>query len=117
MTVSDRSEHGGALPVHEQVLRADVHARLFGPSTPVRIGRFVVERQIGAGGMGTVFAARDEELDRTVAVKVVRSRDARGTDHMRARMLREAKSLAQLSHPNVVAVYEVGEQDDGVFIA
>jgi tetratricopeptide (TPR) repeat protein len=78
----------------------------------IRIGRYVVAREIGAGGMGVVYAAHDPELDRMVAVKVLRG----GNDRLRERLRREAQSMAQLAHPNVVAVYDVGTFDDSVFI-
>jgi tetratricopeptide (TPR) repeat protein/predicted Ser/Thr protein kinase len=80
------------------------------------IGRFVVLGLVGRGGMGEVYAAYDPELDRKVAVKVVRARVARSRDD-RARLLREAQTIAKLSHPNVVVVYDVGTIDDRVFIA
>ncbi len=67
-------------------------------------GRFEVERRLGAGGMGTVWLARDVSLGRRVAIKVVRLRTA---TH-RTALLREARALAALVHPNVVAVYDVG---------
>lgn len=78
-----------------------------------RIGRFVVTRQLGQGGMGTVVEARDPELGRLVALKFLR--EQRGGDTMR--LLREAQALATISHPNVVAVYEIGTHDGAVFIA
>ena len=81
------------------------------PADAATIGRFAVLRKLGEGGMGTVFAAYDERLDRKIAVKVLHSVDAR------ARMLREAQALAKLSHPNVVQVYEIGEDHGLVFIA
>src|SRR5512135_3100364 len=73
------------------------------------IGRYLVVDQLGAGGMGTVYVAYDPELDRKVAIKVLRS-DGEGTDHSagRARMMREAQAIARLADPNVVAVYDVG---------
>jgi hypothetical protein len=81
-----------------------------------RIGRFVVERSLGAGGMGAVYAARDEVLDRLVALKVLPA--AAETDpERRQRLLREARSAAALSHPNVAIVYEAGEGEGVVFLA
>jgi WD40 repeat protein/tRNA A-37 threonylcarbamoyl transferase component Bud32 len=86
---------------------------------PVKIGRFLVIRRIGAGGMGVVYAAYDEDLDRKVAVKLLRPDRAGGTDATsgKARLLREAQALARLSHPNVVHVYEVGTFEEQVFVA
>ena len=83
---------------------------------PPRIGRFLILRLLGAGGMGVVYAGYDEELDRKVAIKVLRvgmSDQARGA----ARMLREAQAMARLSHPNVAQIHEVGEVGERVFIA
>ena len=80
------------------------------------IGRFIVVRHVGDGGMGMVFAAYDEELDRKVALKLLR-RDKSADAHGRDRMLREAQALAKLSHPNVVQVYDVGEFEELVFVA
>lgn len=84
---------------------------------PVRLGRFVLLERLGAGGMGMVFAGFDEKLERKVALKLLKP--ALGHDpEVKARLLREAQALAQLSHPNVVAVYEVGSLPEGdVFIA
>ncbi|MGB1275523.1 MAG: serine/threonine-protein kinase, partial [Nannocystaceae bacterium] len=83
---------------------------------PIRIGRFVIVRRIGVGGMGMVYSAYDEELDRKVAIKVLHA-DSGGSSG-RARILREAQVLARLSHPNIIHVYEVGELDNGqVFMA
>ena len=69
--------------------------------------------------MGEVYAAYDPELDRKVAIKVLRASSSAGTDRAEAqsRMLREAQVLAQLSDPNVVAVYDVGTFDERVFLA
>jgi tetratricopeptide (TPR) repeat protein/predicted Ser/Thr protein kinase len=80
------------------------------------IGRFVVVGLVGRGGMGEVYAAYDPELDRKVAVKVVRPRMSSARDD-HGRLLREAQAIAKLSHPNVVVVYDVGTIDERVFIA
>lgn len=80
------------------------------------IGRYAVEAMLGAGAMGVVVLARDPSLERKVALKIVHG-DQTGTTLGRQRLLREAQAMAQLSHPNVVTVYEVGTVDDRVFIA
>lgn len=79
---------------------------------------FIVIDELGAGGMGVVLAAYDPELDRKVAIKVLRG-DAAGTDSTleRTRLMREAQAMAKLSHPNVVTVFEVGVSEGLVFIA
>ncbi len=86
------------------------------PPIPAVIGRFRVDHEIGRGGMGVVVAARDDELERSVAIKLVRTEAAEG-DAGGARMLREAQALARLSHPNIVHVYEVGMVEGRMFIA
>ncbi len=84
-----------------------VTARLFGTS---KLGRYVLRERLGAGGLGVVYVAHDPELDRAVAIKLLRTRAlAAGIDV--ARLRREAAALAQLAHPNVVGVYDVGEYD------
>jgi tRNA A-37 threonylcarbamoyl transferase component Bud32 len=88
------------------------------PAQPAatRIGRFALLERIGAGAMGEVFAAYDEQLDRKVALKIVHpSIEASPTSQ--ARLLREARALARLSHPNVVTVFDSGLHDGKVFIA
>jgi hypothetical protein len=81
-----------------------------------RIGRYVLLSKLGEGGMGEVFAGYDRELDRRVALKVVRSRRVDDA-HSQARMHREAQALARLSHPNVVQVHDVGEIGGQLFVA
>ena len=86
-----------------------------------RLGRYVVLRAIGAGAMGIVYAAYDPELDRKIALKLLRadpSEASRDTHSDRnKRMLREAQALARLSHPGVITVHDVGTFEDQVFIA
>ncbi len=113
-------------------MRAGIKARLFAdpddtdpaqdvaPTTaPLsnRIGRYVVIKRIGAGGMGVVHAAYDDKLDRKVAVKLLRPGYGPVSETARQRLLREAQAIARLSHRCVVQVYEVGTHDDEVFIA
>jgi len=88
------------------------------------IGRYVVLTLVGRGGMGEVYAAYDPELDRRVAIKLLRVRAAQpdfseqaSQDSGRARLMREAQATAKLSHPNVVVIYDVGTFEDQVFIA
>ena len=80
-----------------------------------KIGRFVVVGTLGSGGMGVVYAAHDRELDRHVALKVLR--DSAVTDEERTRMLREGQAMARVTHPNVITVHEVGAEGDLVFLA
>ncbi|MCA9636376.1 MAG: serine/threonine protein kinase, partial [Myxococcales bacterium] len=81
-----------------------------------RVGRYVVLSKLGQGGMGAVYTAYDEELDRRVALKLVR--ESAGVDTLgHARMQREAQAMARLSHPNVVQVYDVGSHEGQIFIA
>src|SRR5918998_5563412 len=78
-------------------------------------GRYSVERVLGHGGMATVYLARDADLDRLVAVKVLGDPLA-ADDEFVERFRREARTAAQLSHPNVVQVYDTGEEDGRIFI-
>ena len=78
-----------------------------------RLGRYHVEHPIGHGGMGVVHAAYDPELDRHVAIKLLRTR----APDAHSRLLREARALARLSDPHVNTVYDVGTFEGGVFIA
>ena len=78
-----------------------------------RVGRYLVLSTLGTGGMGVVFAAYDPQLDRKVALKLLRSGLQITTTDAQKRLRREAQAIAQLSHPNVVAVYDVGATEDG----
>jgi TolB-like protein/Tfp pilus assembly protein PilF/predicted Ser/Thr protein kinase len=79
------------------------------------LGAYRLERQLGRGGMGTVFLAYDTVLHRQVALKVVGAADEAGS--ARARVLREARSAAALNHPNICTIHEVGEVGGTAFIA
>ncbi|MCR9159397.1 MAG: protein kinase domain-containing protein [Nannocystaceae bacterium] len=117
-TRTESIDFGDAPPGGGQglAMRGQIAATLFGDvAQPVRIGRFEVLEEIGAGGMGVVYRARDPKLDRDVAIKVMLTEQvsARG----RARLVREAQTLAKLNHPHVVTVYEVAEHESQVFVA
>jgi len=76
------------------------------------LGHYQIERPLGAGGMGVVYLARDLELDRDVAVKLLHS----GDDRAHARLARESQALAKLNHPNVVTAHEVGRHGDASYL-
>ncbi|MCY1071510.1 serine/threonine-protein kinase [Nannocystis sp. RBIL2] len=86
-------------------------------TTPVQIGRFQILSLVGRGGMGVVYAAYDDLLDRKVAVKVLLADTARDPALARSRLMREAQAMARLSHANIVTVHEVGQDDGQVFVA
>jgi hypothetical protein len=102
--------------IEARLLEASVRQRLFQrPAAPVRLGRYRLLERLGQGGMGVVYAAHDEQLDRRVAVKLLHA--GRGAAAQAARLRREALALARLSHPNVVQVFEIGEVDGQAFVA
>jgi serine/threonine protein kinase len=98
-------------PVAIALSRARTSAALFGSGDSTHVARFRVLERLGAGGMGVVYTAYDPELDRAVALKLVRVHEGREDE-----ALHEAKALARLSHPNVVPVHDVGILDRHVFI-
>ncbi|MBL8957568.1 MAG: serine/threonine protein kinase [Myxococcaceae bacterium] len=81
-----------------------------------RLDRYVIDSVLGRGGMGIVYAAQDSRLHRRIALKVVASELEAGASS-RERLVREARTMARLSHPNVVAVHDVGTVGDEVFVA
>jgi serine/threonine protein kinase/tetratricopeptide (TPR) repeat protein len=86
-----------------------------GGQPPSRIAHYTVERKLGAGGMGVVYAAYDKRLERTVALKMMSSLSDDET--ARRRFWREARTAASVNHPNICQIYEVGEDDGRLFIA
>src|SRR5687767_6113178 len=80
-----------------------------------RLGPYEILARIGAGGMGTVYRARDTRLDRTVAIKVLSSHGA-ADPQMRERLAREARAVSTLSHPNICALYDVGSDDGNDYL-
>lgn len=98
-----------------EVARRKVRAALFDDVPTPTLGRFVLLGTLGEGGMGIVYAAYDRELERKVAVKVIRR--AMADAESRTRFVREARAMARLAHPNVVVVFEVGQVGDDLFVA
>jgi hypothetical protein len=82
---------------------------------PEKIGKYRIVERIGRGGMGTIFKAHDPVLNRLVALKVI-STDVELTEDVRHRFFREAQACARLSHPNIITVYDIGEDDGRMFI-
>jgi serine/threonine protein kinase/tetratricopeptide (TPR) repeat protein len=82
---------------------------------PSRVGRYAIVRKLGQGGMGVVYAARDGQLERLVAVKTMTS--LADDESARKRFWREARSAASVNHPNVCQIYEIGEDEGNLFIA
>jgi tetratricopeptide (TPR) repeat protein len=105
--VSPSGNNDKDLPAHESLARG------------TEVDRFIVLGLVGRGAMGEVYAAHDPELDRKIAIKLLRAGgDAADTgDAGRARLVREAQAIAKVSHPNVVVVYDVGTYEGRVFIA
>ncbi len=87
--------------------------------TGASLGRYTILQRLGAGAMGVVYSAFDPDLDRKVAIKILHPRtEAVGSgEEGKLRLLREAKALARLSHPNVVAIHDVGTFGDRIFLA
>jgi serine/threonine protein kinase len=105
-------------PDGRRLMPEDVDEAGLSPGT--RLGRYVVIDVIGSGGMGLVLSAYDPELNRRVALKLMRQtkRDRRREQRGKAgRLLQEAQALAKLAHPNVITVYDVGTWEDRVFVA
>ncbi|HXU06602.1 MAG TPA: serine/threonine-protein kinase [Polyangia bacterium] len=92
----------------------DVHSDV--PYPGGTVGRYRLLNLVGRGGMGEVYAAHDPELDRKIAIKIMRG-DTYPDEIEAARMMREARAIAKLSHPNLVTVYDVGSAGGRVFVA
>jgi tetratricopeptide (TPR) repeat protein/predicted Ser/Thr protein kinase len=104
-TTDDIETRIGAAPADEPLLRNPPEWK------GRRVGRYLVLDELGSGGMGEVYLAYDPQLDRRVALKLLR-RDRGASAEAQDRLLREAQALAKLSHPNVVSVHDVGTVED-----
>jgi eukaryotic-like serine/threonine-protein kinase len=106
---------GPTAGVETRRLQGAIAQRLFASAAaPLRIGRFEVLERLGAGAMGEVYRAEDPQLQREVAVKVLRKNLGSSASD---RMLVEGRALARLDHPNVVPVYDIGFVGEQVFVA
>jgi serine/threonine protein kinase len=85
-------------------------------SAGTKLGHYEIRAQLGAGGMGEVYLAKDTKLDRKVALKILPIELAANQDRMR-RFTQEAKAAAALNHPNIATIHEIGESDGVNFIA
>src|SRR4051794_33389114 len=87
-----------------------------GPDVGETLGKYVLTAELGAGGMGRVYRAQDSDLQRSVALKVLPTGPAADEESVK-RFLIEARAIARVTHPNVVAVYDVGEARGFRYIA
>ena len=116
---SELSEHLRAVADKARPLEAahaleSLRAKLCDAGDTISVGRFELKAHLGTGGMGTVMAAFDPQLQRTVALKVLHASD---DPEEHARLLGEARTMAKVRHPNLVSVYEVGSHEGAVYIA
>lgn len=86
-------------------------------ATGQQVGRYTILSRVGSGGMGEVYAAYDPKLDRRVAIKLLHRNASLAPDRAQARLMREAQSMARVSHSNVVAVHDVGWFEGRVYVA
>ncbi|MEZ4339010.1 MAG: protein kinase [Sandaracinaceae bacterium] len=112
-------ELGGAVDLERARVRRGLRARLFGGDPePIRLGRYAIVDRIAVGGTSLVYRARDERLDRDVALKV--SADLHGHAErdrlLRDRLLREGRALARLTHPGLVQVHDVGVEGEIAYL-
>ncbi len=105
--MNDPARTGAYQPDGKEAPAVDAAAK----AIPQRIGRYRVEKVLGAGGFGLVYLAHDEQLQRHVALKLLRT-DRLEDRKLRQRFLTEARSASALNHPNVCVIYEVGEADE-----
>jgi serine/threonine protein kinase len=105
---------GGSIEMRSSVVASGAPAQRAGwLASGTQLGRYIVARPIGEGGMGVVYVAYDQDLRRDVALKVVVSAE---DPPMGMRLVREAQVAARLQHPNVVSIYDVGEKDGVAFL-
>ncbi|HZO13696.1 MAG TPA: serine/threonine-protein kinase [Polyangiaceae bacterium] len=109
--------YGSADPALAETLLAMKRADGAIAITDKELGRYRIVQRLGEGAMGVVFEAHDPELDRRVAIKLLHPQADEDAGAMRSRLLREARAMAKLAHPNVVTVFDVGRFGEQVFVA
>jgi serine/threonine protein kinase len=115
MNEGEEEPQEDGLDFDAMLLRAKLRAKMFGvESAPAKIGRFQILGVVAGGSMSVVYKARDDE--RTLAIKLLNEKGGDDTPHGQ-RMMREAKALAFLAHPNVVALYEAGTFEGRKYLA
>jgi serine/threonine-protein kinase len=119
---ADNTSRGGFRALYEWLTGPTApHQPTYDPPAPVgeglpaRIGRYAIQRKLGEGGMGVVYAARDDRLERTVALKTLRP--LADDETAQQRLWREARAAASVNHPNICQIYEIGEDAGRLFIA
>lgn len=103
---------GPPVPLPPAPLSSGAHGTEFTDADPSTVGRYQVVRRLGQGAFGTVYLGRDDDLNRSVAIKVPNPRLFRSPE-VAARWLAEARAVAQLDYPGIVPVYDVGRTPDG----
>jgi serine/threonine protein kinase/WD40 repeat protein len=106
----------GELPLRTATRETASETRAAEPPRPTCVGKFEIQQPIGSGGFGVVYLARDQVLNRKVALKLARGSVLSDPD-LRVRFFREAEAAARLEHPGIVRVFEAGEQDGTCFLA
>src|SRR6266566_2186891 len=91
------------------------NARIMSLSSGTKLGPYEIQAPLGAGGMGEVYRARDTRLERTIAIKVLPEHLSTNPES-KQRFEREARSVSSLNHPNICALYDIGNQDGVVFL-
>src|SRR5437016_11824361 len=81
-----------------------------------KLGRYEIRSKLGEGGMGEVYLAHDQKLDRKVALKILPAEIAAHPDRMK-RFVQEAKAASALNHPNIITIHEIDQTDSGHFLA
>ena len=112
-------EHGQAGLGFEGPNGAGATLRLTSTDTLPTFGRYEIMRELGQGAMGTVYLGRDPKINRQVAIKTLKysSVPAEELDEVKARFFREAEAAGKLSHPNIVTVFDIGEEHDIAYMA